>query len=209
MDRIIVDEREQFATEWMRRLGAGELGPLAAVQRKPPCGDTFTDVTIEGLRFQGIVFGEHLMVGPVNTGVCNLGVASLNNDAHGPSGIGRVVQGQWYICKYRNQPHMQVALSEAGIRALALEFGLPIVPTLPVRQRVDDRDASYFYASRAFEAICAWAEAHPRKARKLTGDVYLGLWPMAALAMHRIPATPENVALARAAAAGTGAGQRA
>lgn len=171
---------QQFASHWLQQLATDAAAP-AAVRRHEPRGDVVIDVTIEGQRFQATIFDESVCIGPKGVGACELGVALINSDDEQP-GAGRA---SWSICKYRHESAMALRLSESGRRALALEFGLPILPLIPPAERNRLNPAHFFYASKAFAALQAWAAAHPRKIGRVTGDSYLGRWPLAALEVGR------------------------
>lgn len=89
-----------------------------------------------------------------------------------------------------------LALSESGRRALAVTFGLHVVPLTGGRINLFEREL--FYASRAFVALQDWAKAVPRRLAGAMGDAYLGLWPISVLDGIYVPASPENVARVRA-----------
>lgn len=165
-----------------------ELG-RAPVIRNAPRGDVIHDVTIEGQRFSACIFRNNIFVGKHGSWSCALGVASINDDSlDGPG---------WGICKYWNQRHVDLHLSESGRRTLALEFGLPIVPEIGYENMYVLIERDFFFASPVFQSLVAWAAAHPRKIRRLIGDSYLGLWPMSALTGHQVEATPGNVMYAK------------
>lgn len=179
-------DRRRQAEIWLSEQ-AGR--PLAVVVRNKPRGQSVHDVTIEGQRFSVGICGNSLLVGTGGGWSCALGVASINDENLDGEG--------WAICKYWNQRHVDLRLSEAGRRALALEFGLPIVPEIGYLQMRELCETDFFYMSPVFQSAIAWAAAHPRKIRTLFGDSYLGLWPLAAMSGHRIETTEENLALAR------------
>lgn len=195
-------EREadyEKARQWMRELARG---PLAVVTQRTPAGRVFLDVMIEGQRFQGIQRGETLYVSGAG-GQCALGVASINL----ASSYGE--PEDWHICKYWHEAKCPLPLSEAGRRALAVTFGLPIWPEARQVTPCDVFEMEHFYDSPAFVALHAWAKKVPRRVAGLVGDSYLYLWPLSALEGGRVPVTTENVARARAAASGGGASRRA
>lgn len=162
---------------------------LASVVRNTPRGNAVHVVTIEGQRFSAGVCHNSILVGTGGGWSCALGVASINDESLDGDG--------WAICKYWNQRHVDLQLSEAGLRALALEFGLPIVSEIGYPKMRELCEADFFYMSSVFQSLIAWAAAHPRKIRALFGDSYLGLWPLAAMKGHRVEATEENLELAR------------
>jgi hypothetical protein len=183
-------ELPALAAQWLAEQAAR---PRARVTLRDPRGDVFLDATIEGHRYQAWVHGDGLHLNEKGAyGGCALGVASINQLA------GSDWQSGWQLCKYNNQPHLALPLTEAGLRALACTFGLPVEPWLPLELRLRDGAADFFYASGAFTALQHWAAAHPRKIRTLFGDSYLGLWPLSALAGERVAITDANVARARA-----------
>lgn len=187
------DGPDYYARQWLQLLAEEELAP---VEYHEPRGNTFLDMTIEGQRFHGTVFGNSLMIGPKYTGVCSLGVTAINFVPPNAGGV-----PTWALCKYGNQWHMSLSLSERGLRRLAVEFGIPIVPLLEpeMGQMVDD--PSFFYNSRAFAAIRRWARAHPRKIMTLRGDAYLYLWPLSAVTGRPMDVNEENIALGKNKAA--------
>lgn len=182
------DDDLNLARQWMRKLSSQALAP---VTHRPPAGKVFIDVMIEGRRFQGMRDGNSLyIIGP--DGGCALGVASINEAKrhdHMPRG--------WHICKYWHEATCAVPLTRAGMCALAVTFGLPIVPEARLTTPVDLFEAQHFYDSPAFAALHAWAVHAPRRLAGASGDTYLGLWPQAALEGRYVAPTKENVARAR------------
>lgn len=171
---------QQFASHWLGQLAA-DPAVLALVRRHEPRGDVVIDVAIEGQRFQATVSDQSVWIGPKGACACALGVALINSD-DGRPGAERAC---WSICKYHHEKTMALRLSQNGLRALALEFGLPVLPLIPPAERNRLNPAHYFYASKAFAALQAWAAAHPRKIGRVVGDSYLGRWPQAALGVGR------------------------
>lgn len=178
------------ARQWMRGLA---VQPLAAVTHRPPAGRVFIDVTIEGQRFQGVRIRDTLYVSG-KTGACALGVASINQARrydHSPP--------NWHICKYWNEATCELTLTPAGMRALAITFGMPIVPLARQSVAVDLFEREHFYDSPAFAALHDWAAKVPRRVAGTVGDSYLGLWPLSALEGRYLAPTEEHLARARAA----------
>lgn len=187
------DDLTAFAQQWIQDLMSR---PRAAVTHRPVTGSAFLDVTIEGERYKGVVRGENIFLeGHTSPGACALGVASINTvgEKAGPF-------ASWYLCKYRNQKHLALPLSPEGLRALAIEFGLPIIPLMPTDLDFRLREADYFYASPAFAALHSWATAKPRRVAGKFGDSYLGLWPLAALEGQQLAFNEANRARAQARA---------
>lgn len=182
----LLEQRRRSADSWLTQLRLRSPAPTVV---NVPRGDVIHDVTIEGRRFSAWVSRNSIMVGTKDGGGCALGVASINDDTLDGAG--------WAICKYWNQRHVDLYLSESGRRTLALEFGLPIVPEIGYLLMRDMCEADLFYISPVFQSLIAWAAAHPRRIRTLFGDSYLGLWPLAAMKGHRVDPTEENLALAR------------
>jgi len=180
------------AQQWMADLAQQ---PLAPVTRRPVKGKVFIDATIEGQRFQGLCEGNTLhLLGPRCSG--DLGAISINHVASFYSGGSGLA---WRLCTSRNQGSMvPLALSPGGLSALALTFGLPIVPRMQDPHVNHRFERELFYASPAFAALHAWATAAPRRLDGCMGNDYLGLWPLSALDGAYVPTTPENVARARA-----------
>lgn len=195
------EEAAQRARQWQHALAQR---PAAPVERRPAKGKVFIDATVEGQRFQGVCDGNTLqLLGPRCSGV--LGATSINHVAGFYSGGGAPA---WRLCKYRDQGEaVPLALSPAGLTALALTFGLAIVPQLPDPHAHHLFAREQFYASPAFAALHVWATAAPRRLAGLLGDDYLGLWPLSALDGAYAATTPENVARARARIAPPGAAQ--
>lgn len=188
------NEEYQHAREWMRAL-AGQS--VADVVHRPGAGPVFIDVIIEGQRFQGRRDRNTLYI-VTTSGRCALGVACINQASrydHMPK--------SWHICKYWNEATCELALSPAGMRALAVTFGLPILPEARLSATNEIFEVEHFYDSPAFAALHEWAKKVPRRVAGAFGDGYLGLWPMAALAGDRVPSTAENLALARARVEGS------
>ncbi|ABM96937.1 hypothetical protein [Methylibium petroleiphilum] len=155
-----------------------EESELAPVVHHPLRGDFFIDLTIEGRRFRAEVVGpnpileEHGGLHWVQLGACSINRAK--QDYPRPSS-----EFEWFVCKYDNQPRVSLAgLSDAGIRRLALEFGLVIEkPMSAFSYRVHlPAEKFVFERSRAWLALKEWGRKHPRKlARRELGD-YLGDW---------------------------------
>lgn len=159
-------EKLQRAYEYLTGL---RLQGLAPVTRRAVRGRTFHDVVIEGKRFYASTtnYDPYIALGD-GTGDCAFGVASIS---YCPARHG--VEATWAVCKYGNQHHFELeGLSDAGRRALAVEFGLPIEMSAP--------DDTYFFVSPAYDSLVAWAKAHPRAARAWVGRSYLGPWHVAA-----------------------------
>lgn len=171
---------------WLSEQGRCALVPVV---RNTARGDAVHDVTIEGQRFSAGICRNSLLIGTGGGWSCALGVASINDENLDGEG--------WAICKYWNQRHVDLHLSEAGRRTLALEFGLPIIPDIGYMQMRELFERDFFYLSPVFQSLITWAAEHPRKIRTLFGDSYLGLWPLSAIRGHRVEATDENLALAR------------
>lgn len=185
------DVSAAFAQQWMHDLISQ---PRAEVQRRPVRGNVFLDVTIEGQRYQGFVDDNHVFLAGYSDGRgCELGAASINSEGEEEGKYAR-----WYLCKNENQQLLALPLSVDGLHALAIEFGLPIVPLIPWEHRLMLEEADYFYVSPAFSSLHAWATERPRRLASKFGDSYLGLWPMAALEGRRIEVNDANVARARA-----------
>ena len=180
------EDRQQQSEIWFAELGRQEK---AWVVRNTPRGDVIHDVVIEGERFTATVFSNSISVGIGGRGACVLGVASINKKHL--DGLG------WAVCKYWNQRRFDLHLSAAGRRALSFEFGLPIVQEIGYSEMHPLTEYDFFYLSPAFESLVTWASKHPRKIRKLIGDSYLGLWPLAAMKGHPVAATDENIEFAR------------
>lgn len=186
MDR---DQEYEVAKQWLNNLTSQ---PVAVVTHRPPAGKVFIDVVIEGQRFQGRRDGNTLYI-VFNSGGCALGVASINQAKlydHMPL--------CWQICKYGNEAKGELQLTSAGRRALAITFGLPIVPEAPGFPVLDLFEREHFYDSPAFASLHKWASTRPQRLADAFGDTYLGLWPLAALEGSYVPPTPDNVARARA-----------
>lgn len=180
------EDHRQQSEVWFSELGRQGRAPVV---RNTPRGDVIHDVVIEGQRFTATVFSNSVSVVARNQGACALGVASINNKhLDGPG---------WAVCKYWNQRHFDLSLSAAGRRALAFEFGLPIVQEIGSLEMHPLTEHDFFYLSPTFDSLVTWANKHPRKIRQLIGDSYLGLWPLAAIKGHPVPATAENIEFAR------------
>jgi hypothetical protein len=181
-----LEERRQRAEAWLTQQRLLGHAPAVTNQLR---GDVIHDVTIEGQRFSAWISCNSIMVGARNAGGCALGVASINDESlDGPG---------WAICKYWNQRHVDLTLTASGRRTLALEFGLPIIPSIGYLQMDDFCERDFFYLAPVFQSLIAWAAAHPRKIRTLFGDSYLGLWPMSAMEGRRVDVNDENVDFAR------------
>lgn len=187
------EEAAQCARQWQLDLAKRPAAPAAWGKAR---GKVFIDVTIEGQRFQGLCEGNTLhLLGPRCGGL--LGATSINHVARWNTGGDGMPA--WRLCKYRDQGDaVPLALSPAGLTALALTFGLPLVPEMPDRHVNHLFERELFYLSPAFAALQVWAVGAPRRIAGCLGNDYLGLWPISALDGAYVPATPENVARARA-----------
>jgi hypothetical protein len=187
------EEAAQRAGQWQQDLAQRPAAPVAWGQAR---GKVFIDVTIEGQRFQGLRDGNTLhLLGPRCSGV--LGATSINHVARWSTGGDGTPA--WRLCKYRDQGEaVPLALSPAGLNALALTFGLAIVPELQDKRINQLFERELFYLSPAFASLQAWAVGAPRRIAGSLGDDHLGLWPISALDGVYVPTTPENVARARA-----------
>lgn len=171
----VLEEVRHFQ-QWL--LGAG----VAEANHNTLRGDVFIDVTIEGHRFQGAISSAPYVSLKARddgwaVGDCALGVASI---AFAKENIYRVGgDGQWSVCKYENQPHIDLSgLSDAARRRLALEFGLPI---LGIESGIVLGHPAYFYASKGYRSLVEWAVKHPRKIKQYRGNGYLGHWGIASM----------------------------
>lgn len=156
----------------------------ASVTVHPSRGRIFHDVEIEGVRFQCLVSEDGPVVGRVCTrdrfhqGQVHLGVSVLyrlaQRSRYDPPGTGAPT---WWACKYGpNEPRINLdGLSEAGVLAFSHEFGIAL-------DRGDDPSHLLFYVSPAFDALCRWAQAHPRMIRRYRPSPYLRNWPGSAIA---------------------------
>lgn len=168
---------------------------LAPVTRMPTRGRTFHDVVIEGKRFYAATtsYDPYIAAGD-GTGDCAIGVASISY-CPGRSGS----EASWAVCKYGYQHHFELeGLSDAGRRALAVEFGLPI-------GEMRDLDDTCFFVSPAYDALVAWAKAHPRTARTWVGKSYLGAWHVAAQMDAGLKPRKKDLRLVEAARSSLGA----
>lgn len=156
-------------------------------------GDVFVDVTIEGHRYQARVRGRELIMSPVRrTGAgefIQLGAATIKfkSDCHRTPRM----EPTWWVCKHGWEPRIPLAgLSEDGVRALAVEFGLAIYPHQSVDHSIQ-RPAAWiaFYGSKAWVALIEWSKCHPRKTKEQRGSDYLGHWGHAALTLN-VPTSP-------------------
>lgn len=179
-----LEERRREAGAWLAEQARLDRAPAV---RNTPRGNVVHDVTIEGQRFSACVFGNSILMGARGGWSCPLGGASINNDMADDHG--------WSVCERWNLPHHALRLSDGGRRALALEFGLPIVPEIGYRRMRELRERDFFYLSPLFQSLIAWARAHPRMISKLYGDAYLGHWPLNAIKGHQVEASPKRLAL--------------
>lgn len=142
----------------------------------PVGGNIFIDVTIEGHRFQAIVSDAPFIklksvLQALRVGDCQLGVASIAY-VETPHLRGRIEH--WAICKHCSQPRIDVSgMSEAGLRTLAIEFGLPMLPENDLLQ-----ECVYFYGSAAYIALVKWATLHKSRIKRFPPNTYLGHWAL-------------------------------
>lgn len=170
-----------------------EKAGLAEVKHHELKGDTFIDLTIEGIRFRGFVCSEgpyiELKSGGLPSSV-QLGVSSINRCT--PTFCCDDTDSRWFVAKYHNQGHIDVdALSDAGRRRLAYEFGLLLCTDKHLPFSVSS-ECNTFYGSKAFGALQAWAKAHPRKIRRFQANAYLGDWPTLAEFGLSMPGSSNN-----------------
>lgn len=155
---------------------------VAEVMPNPLKGDVFIDVTIEWHRFQAALNLEpymalHSVDGVRAVGSCSLGVASISNAFENRLREDPCIQ--WAVCKYERQARIDLGgLKDAGMRRLALEFGLPI---LGVKTGIVFGHPAFFYASNGYEALVRLASSHPRKIHNYPANNYLGHWALSAV----------------------------
>lgn len=149
-------ERVQKARKTLAKLKATGLVPVEYLPGRRRAQD-FLCVRIEGQDFFGCIdMGPYFAT---TEDGCWFGVSSINK-----------IAGRWAVCKYNSQPHAWLdGLSDAGVRTVAFEFGLPFAFG-------GDHESSVFFASKAYDALVAWAKAHPRLVKADDGNVYLGAW---------------------------------
>lgn len=112
-------------------------------------GDIYYDVTIEGVRFQAYASTDPYVVREDSGHWCQLGVASI----HIANRRGRATYKTWMVCKYsvREGRIDLTELSDAGRRAFAVAFGVPI--GYDHQHNIGNMFA--FYAFPAFDGLVA------------------------------------------------------
>lgn len=154
---------------------------VAPVLYNEPKSDTFIDVSIEGRRFQAIIYpgGPSILDSRWSSHSSPYGVSVISFcDGKGFWGNGAANAG-WKICKYHNQSRIDLeGLSLHGIRSLAVEMGLPIYSPMPDVDMMtpDISEILAFRHSKAWEALVAWGRKHPRKLQRQYMNDYLGSW---------------------------------
>lgn len=162
---------------------------VAPTTHAAPRGNVFHDVTIEGYRFQGVIvgaLGPHILAIPPFRGHCALGGASISCSHHKDSGNGT----NWYVCKHHTDPHINISmLSDAGRRALACEFGMPVDDG---ERGESDLRAEGFFQSPAFEGLKAWVQAHGRQTQSMQPNAHLGDWIARAKSARKAGVYPKS-----------------
>lgn len=176
-----------FVIEWMRQLEADELARpcrLAPVTVAAADGaHVFLAVDIEGQRCRGMVIGRELFLTLPGDAGGQLGAAVIATE----SGQADAETARWWLAKRRgggvlSLHHALAGLSEAGCRALAHTFGLPVLPLIPRARHSTLKPARFFYCSPAFAALRGWAALRaPGTLPAPQDDDPLGDWAAAAL----------------------------
>lgn len=173
--------RREGARDWaqlMRQSAAAQQSPITLLPIPKARSEIFHHVEIEGMAFTATVSVDWglFLDGPkeLGGGQVNLGVCGITHFTQGEHMWQRVNPGDWWVCKYDAEARINVtSLTDGGRRALAHEFGLAFG---------EDEDADdfghRFKKSPAFDALVAWAQAHPRLAKQASAyrDPYVPQW---------------------------------
>lgn len=166
------EDRQTAIRTYFSNLAAG----AAAVQPNRPLGrNCFIDVTIEGHRFQGLIgdLGPYLLHRHGIRATSYLGVSVITLcRSQEPFQRGLT----WFVAKHDTDGMIDLScLTDAGRRALAIEFGLVIRDIRSTPHYVNEMDA--FLYSKAFDALRSWVESNPRRAADFEQPTpYLGDW---------------------------------
>jgi hypothetical protein len=158
--------RIREASDYLRGLAAKGVAEVAAHESR---GEVFLDLSIEGVRFQAFAETDPFVAHKDYGGWCQLGVATIDR-SYGLNGTNE----RWMVCKYGPmEGRIDLSmLSDAGRRAFAIAFGVPIG-----RHSHLSAEAFAFYASPALDGLIAWAKRRPRKFAAEPGvSSYLGDW---------------------------------
>ena len=161
--------------DYLRSLG------VASVVHNDLQSDVFIDVTIEGRRFQAIIYpgGPSILDHKWGSNSSPYGVSVISFcDGKGFFGNGAANAG-WKVCKYNNQGRIGLdGLSLHGIRSLAIEMGLHIDSPMPDADMMMPyiHEQLAFRHSKAWDALIEWGRKHPRKLQRQYMNDYLGSW---------------------------------
>lgn len=145
----------------------------APVQSVPCEKRVFHHIVIENRHFLGLVTMDGPYISEGRNGCCPLGAASINRCGSADD-FDNVGVESWHVAKYHREGHINIeGLSEAGRRALAIEFGLPLYDG-DAHPPVDAQ--TLFQASPAAKALGNWLDMNPQLRRTFAPSVYLGDW---------------------------------
>jgi hypothetical protein len=139
----------------------------------------FHSVMIGGLRFAAVLSadGPYLVCSNAYGGIALGHCTSLRKFKPADLLRGNTGDG-WWAVKYGDQTHIDLrCLSDAEVRRLGREFGVPLWP--PTGNGCDD-----FFASPAFAGLVTWVGQHPILAKRYSRECnsYVGDWLTPALA---------------------------
>ena len=186
-------QAQRMAQRWLRRMaGSGRAATAPSpVSYHQPLTNVFLDVGIEGQRYQACVIGSSLFIrtrGSFDRSAsvrCAIGRAVIDSDALGEDAA------LWFLTEGEGE-RLVLHLSDAGRRAFALVFGVPIIPLLDKRWLEALSPADYFYASDAFSALRDFACTHPKRVPRTAADEFLGEWGAAARQLAPGPRRPTS-----------------
>jgi len=184
---------QRTARRWLSRIaGSGRAATAPSpVSYHQPLTNVFLDVGIEGQRYQACVVGSSLVIrtrGSFDRSAsiqCAIGRTVIDSDAAGQQAA------LWFLTDGEGA-RLVLHLSDAGRRAFALTFGVPIIPLLDKRTLATLCPADYFYASDAFWALREFAGIHPRRVPRTATNQALGQWGAAARQIAPAMARPTS-----------------
>ncbi len=164
------DLAERLSKNALRALNSTEPGPVRE-RYLPPPSVRFYRSTIEGRKFFAGLSIDGPYVGDRDNDVC-LGASSIVELAipwlrpvamNRGIGVG-LPTSRWVVVKYDHEERIDLnSLSEQGRLEFSRRFGVPISGG---PHGVDDHGA-LFFRSESFLALCEWAKAHPRLAKRI------------------------------------------
>lgn len=148
------------AVRWLARQQALGLLPVEH-QRVPLNARTVLKLSIEGQQFKVEAEGQTLWLCS-NRSMSSLGNSAIVARPDDPRGFA--------VTDWSGASGIDIFLSDAGRRTLAVEFGLPILGELELPETMLGR-YEFFYVSHAFRALQVWSQTHICLANRLHEDI--------------------------------------